>query len=441
VWSTLFRVRQNLKGSLLVLPLLGALTAVLFGALTVRVDQSVSLPSDWQYSPSTASTVLAAIVGATAALTGFVVTVTVLVVQMATGTFSARYMRLFYRDRMQKAVLAVLVGTLTFSFALLRRVESDFVPNLGVTIAGALVVVSLLLFVFFLDRFIHRLRPVVVAALVARAGRRAFEETAGAAAPEAAPVVSPPAGPPTLVVRSRAGGAIQAIDSEGLVRWAREHDCLLVLAQAVGDFVPAGAPLVEVHGTTSDPLVAETKLRGKVALGVERTIEQDPAFALRIMVDVAAMALSPAVNAPTTAVQVLDHLEDLLRWIGASDLSARSERRDEEGRLRLLVPAQDWDEFLALAVTEIRLYGGSAVQVVRRLRAMLEELHESVRPEHRPAVTEELARLDATVARTFAESPDLDRARSPDRQGIGGPRALPGDAFGPGGSAAVQRDF
>jgi uncharacterized membrane protein len=67
--------------------------------------------------------VLAAVVGASVALTGFVVTVSVLIVQMATGTFSARYMRLFYRDAALKAVLAVLVGTMTFSYALLRHVE------------------------------------------------------------------------------------------------------------------------------------------------------------------------------------------------------------------------------------------------------------------------------------------------------------------------------
>ena len=81
---------------------------------------------------------LASIVGATAALTGFVVTVTVLVVQMATGTFSARYMRLWYRDRVLKALLALLIGTLAFSFALLRHVEANFVPNLGTSIAGVL---------------------------------------------------------------------------------------------------------------------------------------------------------------------------------------------------------------------------------------------------------------------------------------------------------------
>ena len=112
---------------------------------------------------------MSAIVGATAALTGFVVTVTVLVIQMATGTFSARILRLLYRDRMLKATLAVLVGTFTYSFAVLQRIEEDFVPDLGVTLAGFFISLSLLVFIVFFDRFIRQLKPVAVAADVARA--------------------------------------------------------------------------------------------------------------------------------------------------------------------------------------------------------------------------------------------------------------------------------
>src|SRR5215831_13477232 len=161
-WATRFRIRQNVAGSLWLVPLLGVVLGALLGFIDVRVESSIHLPLDWTYSPSTATTVLSAIVGAMAALTGFVVTVTVLVVQMAIGTFSARYMRLWYRDPMLKAVLAVLVGTLAFASSLLRRVESSSVPNLGVSLAGALVLVSLLLFVVFLDGYLHRLRPVAV---------------------------------------------------------------------------------------------------------------------------------------------------------------------------------------------------------------------------------------------------------------------------------------
>lgn len=404
------------------LPLIGGLLGVLLGTVDVQIERSVDVPPYWQYSASTASSVLTTIVGATAALTGFVVTVTVLVVQMATGTFSARYMRLWYRDPMLKAVLATLLGTLTFSFALLRRIEEGFVPNLGVTVSGFLVFVSLLMFMLFLDRYLHRLRPVAVAALVAGAGREAFRQTVEASAQpdrpdlHATPYVA--AEPPTRVVRTRRAGTIQAIDARGLVSFARKHRCLLVLPHVVGDFVPEGASLIEIHGSSDVP---DRKLRGMVALGVERTIEQDPAFAIRIMVDVAIRALSAAINDPTTAVQVLDHLGDTLRLIGTTDLDGLQARAGPPEAGHVVVHTRDWGDFLALGVTEIREYGAGAIQVTRRLRATLEELHDEVIPSHRAAVADELARLDAAVARRFGGSPDFDRARTADRQGIGGP--------------------
>jgi uncharacterized membrane protein len=216
-WSAAFRLRQFARGSLWVLPLAGGLLGVLLGSGLIWADRSVRVPPYWTYSASTASTVLSAIVGAMAALTGFVVTVTVLVVQMATSTFSACYMRLWYRDRMLKMLLALLVGTLAYSFTLLRRVETSFVPDLGVSLAGFLVVTNLLLFVVFLDRFLHRVRPAAVAAFVADYVRRDFGRyTAALAAPDVFTGVLEPAGQqPELVIRSARPGAIQALDVRG----------------------------------------------------------------------------------------------------------------------------------------------------------------------------------------------------------------------------------
>jgi uncharacterized membrane protein len=419
-WAAQFRARQYLKGSLWVLPLVGGVAGLLLGLLDLGVEEVVTTP--WEFSASTADTLLAAIIGAMVGLTGFVVTVTVLMVQMATGMFSARYMRLWYRDRLLKLVLALLLLTLTFSFTLLTRVEEGSVPNLGVTIAGVLVVASLGLFMLFLDEYIHRLRPVAVAALVARRCVRAVEENAATTTrPARAEAVAPGPGVASDVVPSPRAGTIQAVHVAGLVDWADRHDCVLVLRHAVGDFVPAGEPLIEIHGAAGSD---GRELAGMVALGDERTIEQDPGFALRILVDIALMALSPAVNAPTTAVQVLDYLEETLRLIGTIDLEEQSERWDGEGRLRLVIPTPGWDDYLALGVTEIRLYGASAIQVLRRLRALLEALRSTVRPEYRAAVEAELRSLEASVEQRFPSSVDLDRASLADRQGIGGPQAL-----------------
>jgi uncharacterized membrane protein len=427
-WTTRFRMRQYLAGSLWVVPLVGAVLGVTVGSLDALLTDPIHLPTALTYSASTASTLLSAIVGATAALTGFVVTVTVLVVQMATGTFSARYMRLWYRDRLLKASLALLVGTLGFSFALLRNVETNHVPNIGTSVAGLLLVLCIVVFLIFLDRVLHRMRPVAVAVLVAQYVHRDYQryEAALSGAPDIYWGAFEPAGEaPSLVVHSDQPGSIQAVDIQGLRRWAKEKRRLIVVCHSIGDFVSASAVLFEAYGGDPPNSDEEARLRKMVVMGAERTIEQDPAFAIRIMVDIAERALSPAVNDPTTAVQVINHLADLLRLIGTVDLSGVRWSGSRDGRTGIVTPVRDWEQYLSLGTTEIREYGATSIQVMRRMRAMLEELRGEVLEPHRAAVDDELARLDATVARQWGDSVDFDRASRADNQGIGG-RVAPG---------------
>ncbi|HEY6746954.1 MAG TPA: DUF2254 domain-containing protein [Mycobacteriales bacterium] len=416
----MFRIRQYLKGSLWVVPMLGGVLGAVLAGLDDRLERTVAVPPSWEYSASTASSALTSIVAATVALLGFVVTISVLVVQMATGTLSPRFMRLWYRDRMQKFVLASFAGTFAFAYGLLRRIEQDSVPSIGVTLAGAAVGGSMLLLLVYLDRFAHGLRPVAVGAQVAAAGR-AVLATMSEDPSVGRPVADGLAGwvgTPVRAVRSDRAGTIQAIDHRGLVAAAARADCLLVLTHGVGDFVPHGAVLVEVHGAAGAP--KDRQLRAMLALGRERTIDQDPAFALRILVDIAIRALSPAVNDPTTATQLLDYVEDVLRAVGRADVRSAWQLRDKDSHLRVMVPGRAWEEYVRIAVTEIRDYGATSPQVCRRLRAMLIELLGAVGPDRRDAVHAAIAELDAVVERTFLDPAARAFAAGADRQGIGG---------------------
>ncbi|WP_328929547.1 DUF2254 domain-containing protein [Streptomyces sp. NBC_00190] len=420
-WAARFRLRQYAKASLWIIPLIGLVLGALLAEWLADVEPAGWVPDNWQYSATTASNVLSSVVGSMVALLGFVVTIGVLVVQQATGTLSPRYMRLWYRDRLQKLVLATFTGTFAYAFSLLRKIESDNVPDLGVTLSGVAVSVSLVLLLIYLNRFTHNLRPVAIADLVGRLGGkvlvRATERIHGAEARDGSPL--PPTGPVTRI-RSERGGVIQAFDATGMIAAAVRLDCVLVLAHQVGDFVPPGTTLVEAHGSarTPDP----RQVTGLVALGTERTIEQDPAFALRILVDIAIRALSPAVNDPTTAVQVLNHIDTFLHAVGRAGLRSRYVLADGQGRPRLVVPGRGWEDYLQLGVTEIREYGATSFQVCRRLRALLEDLLETQPAERLPAVRAELVLLDEAVQRSFTDPARRASARTADRQGIGGAR-------------------
>jgi uncharacterized membrane protein len=160
--------------------------------------------------------VLSAILGAMIGLVGFVVTVTVLLVQTSTGQFSARYLRLVYRDRLLKTVLAVLVGTFAYSFVLLRRVGETESPDFGLVVVGGLVLLGVVLFLVFFSGKLHRLRPVAVAASVGALGTEAFLGVARSTATNATNRELPVADAHAIL--GTRTGTIQAVSLDGLVR-------------------------------------------------------------------------------------------------------------------------------------------------------------------------------------------------------------------------------
>ncbi len=139
-----------------------------------------------------------------------------------------------------------------------------------------------------------------------------------------------------------------------------------------------------------------------IQLELQRTFEQDPKYPIRLLVDVAIKALSPAINDPTTAVQTIDQLEDLLHRLGRRELDAGF-ATDANGYVRLIFPIPTWDDYLNLAFDEIRLYGAGSLQIMRRLRSALISLMESLPSGARAdAVRRYLAHLDLTIEQSLS---------------------------------------
>jgi uncharacterized membrane protein len=207
---------------------------------------------------------------------------------------------------------------------------------------------------------------------------------------------------------------IQAVHVAQLVRLATESDAVIEMVAAVGDTVVETAPLLRVYGGRA---LDEQVLRSAIEVGDERTFEQDPKYALRLIVDMAIKALSAAINDPTTAVQALDQIEDLLLRLGRHRLEIGSYR--DGAALRLVVPFPTWDDFLRLALDEIRSYGADSVQVMRRMKALIKNLTTILPPERQTALRHWEQRLQGTVARSFVDAEEKHDASVPDRQGLG----------------------
>ena len=186
---------------------------------------------------------------------------------------------------------------------------------------------------------------------------------------------------------------------------------------AIGDFIATGARLAEGTGTAPDA----ARLASLIRVGDVRTLEQDPAYGIRMLVDIAIRALSPAVNDPSSAVQALDQLDDILERLAGRSLGD-GRLHDDSGRVLVRFPAPQWDAFVALALDEIILYGAGSIQVARRLSALLDDLLASAPPSRRPPVSARTARLRRAVRRALPDEEQAAEAMQPDHQGIGSPR-------------------
>jgi uncharacterized membrane protein len=407
-WARQFRLRQYWKNNLWAIPVLCANVGGALAFASVEVDRHW-IQFDWlSYDEGVSTAILAALLGATVTFSGFVFTMLLLVPQFGGSQLSARVLQLAYRDARLKLTFGVFFGTLLYIFVVLSHMRGGFVPSFSLWVAGWLVFLSILIFLTFVSYFVQQLRPATAAATIEAEGRKVIDRIytrpyASTSTPFSGEMKVERSA--SQVVRHRGpGGVVLAIDGNGLVETARKADCVLMLSLAVGDYLSSGNTLVEVYGT--GPPSLESEISAFIAIGAERTFEQDPSFALRILVDISTKALSPGINDPTTASNVLDRIEDVLMMLVARDLRV-GELRDASGALRVVVPMPTWEEFLAIAVTEIRQYGFNSIQIVRRLRRMLEDLREVAPEEYQSSLKAELAALDQCAARGFPEESDL----------------------------------
>ncbi len=420
-WLQRYRVRHYLAHSIWVYPALSAAAAIAAVRLLHRVEMDLHWVSP--VDPDTARAVLGTMASALFTAIVFVCTALLVAVQLASAALTPRIIALLFRDPVSKFSLTLLVFSFAFSLAALLRITAA-VPLLTAHVAAYASLVSLAVFLYLMDHVGKALRPSGALRAVARLGSRVIEDCypqpfAEPQDGEVSGAVRESGGRPAATVLSRSDGVILAFDPKGLLSLARRADCVIELVPQVGDHVSAGDPLFHVYG--GGAAVPAEALQQAVAQGQERTLEQDPTFAFRIIVDVASKALSPAINDPTTAVLALDQLHKLLRLVGNRGLDI-GHVRDPAGRLRLVYHTPDWEDFVYLAVTEIRHFGGASIQIARRLRAMLENLILTLPEARVTLLRQELALLQRTSERLFAEPEDRILAGVSDFQGVGGNR-------------------
>jgi len=418
-WRTRFLLREWVAGSLFVIPTLYMATALALAEALPRIEGSRDLLS-LNFENDTARTFYSAVAGGMIAFTGLVVSIAVVVVQFGASQYTPRLVSRFRRDPVVKHALGAFIAPAIFSLVSLGSIGRDgatVVPSVAITVALALLVGAVLAFYGLVGRLLDLLRPRRIVGQIVEHAARAIRETYPFAlrdGPAPAAVQHPPV--TTLVRHEGRPGVVSALDRARLVRAATAAGVVIEVRFGVGVYVPKGADLFAIHGDAQR--LQRVELSKGVILAEERTFTQDPAFALRAMVDIALRALSPAVNDPTTAVQALDGIDALLMEFAARDLE-RGRVTGEDGALRLVYPNMVWEDVLDLSLTEIRHYGADTPQIARRMRALLLGLAEDAPPARRPALDDHLARLDSAVRAAYPDAAERAYAETPDHLGIG----------------------
>jgi uncharacterized membrane protein len=421
-WASRKRLRSFVRSTLWVVPAISTLAAFLSVPLLRVVDRSLGFHF-FRYTPDGARA-LAAIVAA--AMLSFVVlffSVLLLTVQIASSTLSPRIIARPFRSRTLKASLGLFVFTLIYSMEVVARGTEGSVGQMAAAMVFILTIVSICVFLYVVEHVSKQLRPVTVMTEVAADGlhviKSVYPKIEGQSALEEGfddvrlGVVS------RVIIYEGEPGVVQAVDTNALTKIAIRAKCAVEVVPQVGDFVAIHDPVFRLYGGGS--VINSKDLLDHLVLGRERTLEQDPAFAFRIIVDIASKALSPAINDPTTAVLALDQIHNLLREVGLRRLD-NGVVHDSTGQLRLICHTPNWEDFLGLAVTEIRQFGANSTQVARRMRAMLEDLIPVMSPHRASTLRQELDLLKSTLDQGFRVPQDRERADLPDFQGLGGHR-------------------
>jgi uncharacterized membrane protein len=420
-WAFRKRLVSFLKSSLWVVPAFSTLAAFLSVPLLRLLDRSLGLQF-FRYTPDGARALASIVSSAMLSFVVFFFSVLLLTVQIASSTLSPRIISRPFRSRKLKAALGLFVFTLIYSMAVVARGTEGNLGQLATAMVIVLTIISICVFLFVVEHVSKQLRPATVMADIAAEGlqviktvypHRTEDEDGNKVVTDELFTVLPC----RMSLHTGKPGVVQAFDIVGLAAIAVRHTCTIELVPQVGDFVSKDDEVFRLY--SNDSSAPGEVLFEHIVLERERTLEQDPAFAFRIIVDIASKALSPAINDPTTAVLAIDQIHILLREVGRRRLDTGMVH-DSLGNPRLVYRTPDWEDFVALAVTEIRQFGGKSTQVVRRLRAMLEELIQSL-PAHRAlALAQELDSLNSAIEHAFVVPGDKMRAGLPDSQGLGG---------------------
>jgi uncharacterized membrane protein len=404
-------VRYRFQESLFLFPALVMLGGILLAVGATFVDDVLGhdarVPFTLAMSSNAATWLLSTVAGAMITTVGVVFSLTVVSLQLASDQFSPRVMRSFIRDRLSQGVIGLLVGTFFFCVLTLPNLSGEPTapaPRVSLTIAVVLTVITVVGIIVHLDHLARGLQVGNVARTIAMEGENVV--AALGRVPDGLDRVDPKdfqSPRDAVLIESRTSGWISQVDSGRLLR-AIPAGTIARLETRVGAYIHAGEPLLTVWPAPSQR--SRERIDGAIEVTDARTMLQDVDFAIRQLVDIGLRALSPAVNDPTTAVEVILRLGSLLRRLLTAGLAPPAVQ-DDQGRVLVQPWNLDHDEFVAHAFSQLRQRCLDQPDVAAALLRVLRMLDTHVHAEGHPERAAALAEQQRLLLEALQDQPDL----------------------------------
>ncbi len=423
MWSQLGSWGDRLRGSLFFVPMLCVIGGVLLGEAMLGVDSLVTdISPRLTATVDSARAVLTTVASATLAFAGIAFSISLLLISLASSQYSPRVVHGMFRDPFNKRVMGLVIGTFTYCLVVLRAVRSAVedtgdavVPSISILLAVVLGIASILAIVAFINHAAHSMD---VSNILRRVTKEVLAQ-ASSAWPEPDPQSRPLA---------EAGVAEQLPEDADAVRfstfgWVQNVDYAALLAACppgatvqletfAGQYAIENTPICRISPTPEDLEQLAAKVRAAVLVGETRTLQQDMAYGVRQLTDVALKAMSPGINDPTTAHDAISHLGMVLADLLSRQPPAR--RLFGPDGLVLLVPhATTHEQLIGLAFDEVRIASAEQPTVLIYLLEVLHHVEQSLGGLDRPAAVLELrgqAELILSMNQV-ADVPEPDRER------------------------------
>lgn len=377
---------NRLRESLLFLPLVMLITAILIEEAVAGLDRNLDLGPLARYAlpPDAASTLLATIAGATITTAGVVFSLLVVTLQLASGQFSPRVLRTFWRDRQGQVLIGLLLSTFAFCVLALSQIKTDaqYAPILTMQVTLLLTLAVIVGIAAYLNRltrqqYVGRIAERIAGETLALVRQLPYGTNVGMRVGEACPQPDVAGLGAPMVIRAGMDGWVQQISRRAVVE-STPDGSVVRLSTRVGAYLVRGEPLAEVWPYPQPAQAAETarKMGEAVVLGDARTMQQDIDFGLRQLIDIALRALSPAVNDPTTAIEIIVRLSSTLRPLVTATLPAQAVAAPG-GRVLLTPWDLDRTEYITHGFGQLRIYAAAHPQVVIAIVRALRMLREA----------------------------------------------------------------